>query len=333
VRPPFHILAAIREFEQIPIGERTRRRRSSAGGSHQRQEDAHRKAPRLFGRKWREQEALIGKRATTLLSLVLAMGCTVTTQQSPEAQRAAQRRSELNAKRLASQEERETREKLWTMTPIVREAIREGDCSKVSTAQAVISMVDSLPDQSSDFLFTDDRADAKRLIETCQRMKPASGLAVFGRMTEKRDDIDHRIFYTHKAFSCLERGADSKLEVYIGQVFGEAPYLRLRARYGGGDWIFAQAFTIASATHRYDFAARFDRDHYTDVWETADIPVDGKVMAAVRSLIKNGGTVRFRGRKGYMDYVLTPVDRAALRDVLQAFAQLGRSSPPFPASR
>jgi len=107
------------------------------------------------------------------------------------------------------------------------------------------------------------------------------------------------------------------------------PWLRLKIRYYGSDWLFVESFFVVVDGERFDKAyAEFERDHGGgDVWEWYDESPTAKDLEMIKKIISSKkATIRFVGRQYHRDHVIDTNEKRALQSVLDAYEALAEGS-------
>ncbi|PHS63050.1 MAG: hypothetical protein COB09_12510 [Thalassobium sp.] len=102
----------------------------------------------------------------------------------------------------------------------------------------------------------------------------------------------------------------SSYQIYLGYN-DERYFFRVKVKYYGDSWIFADRITISADEFRWrSESIPFKRDHHADVWEWIDIPLDDHfVNFSYRLSESEFSVVRFNGEKYYSDLELTNRER------------------------
>lgn len=152
-----------------------------------------------------------------------------------------------------------------------------------------------------------DKAEAKKLL---------AGLA------KEVDKIEGITWYKHKSISSLPK---NQLYFYFGIKEGRPTALRSVMMYYGDDWIFAEKYVIAAGNRpQLRGSARFNRDHTTTVWETADVVVDDKMADVLMAMLQtNDVTLRLQG-KYVKDIKLSKAQTKAAVETLKAYAAVNK---------
>lgn len=114
--------------------------------------------------------------------------------------------------------------------------------------------------------------------------------------------------------------------VYIGKREGAKPWMRLRIQYFSDEWLFINSFVVVADGQRFEkSAARFKRDNDHRVWEWYDENLSDSDLVMIRAVVNSRNSIiRFNGENYYEDKQITSAQKAALRNVLDAYAALDK---------
>lgn len=84
-------------------------------------------------------------------------------------------------------------------------------------------------------------------------------------------------------------------------------FFRVKLKYYGSDWIFANSITVSANDFRWRSGPLpFKRDHYAEVWEWVDVPLDAHYVSISERLSNSDfAVIRFHGKSYYSDLELT----------------------------
>jgi hypothetical protein len=148
--------------------------------------------------------------------------------------------------------------------------------------------------------------------------------AALSKMKKKYDKFEKITWYTDK--STPENNNVNSFNIYIGKNDGDAlPYLRLKVQYAGGDWLFIKGYSLMVDGKIYDYPSiNFERDHYTTVWEWADVAVGNGGTGILRTIADSKETtIRYAGQKYTHDRAITKKEKESIKNVLDAYQALG----------
>lgn len=158
----------------------------------------------------------------------------------------------------------------------------------------------------------------------------AAAKKLLSGMYVQEDKVRGMSFYYPSAFpyytSSNKWAVDKRSFVlpYMGMQ-GDDVWLRLLCHYTGDDWIFFEKITFAVDDQRfYKYFSYYDvtRDNGGgDVWEYVDIDVGSSEIALLQAIADSNTTIiRFEGDDYYRDVTVTSKDKAAIKEMLQAYA-------------
>jgi hypothetical protein len=163
------------------------------------------------------------------------------------------------------------------------------------------------------------RLEAERKQKQAEERRLAVALS---KMSKKVDTIEHITWYRDR--SSPKYTNHNAFFLYIGeQEFG--PFLRLRLQYTADDWLFIQSFMVVADGRRFDYdPVDFKRDHDSEIWEWYDENATGRDLEMVKAVIaSHNAVVRYIGQYYKRDRTITAAEKAALRNVLDAYKVLG----------
>lgn len=168
-------------------------------------------------------------------------------------------------------------------------------------------------------------AEARRLeAERVKRVQEERRLAAaLGRMYQTVDAIENITWYRDRSSPRHENA--NGFYLYIGKRSGSDPWLRLRVQYNAEDWLFIQSFLVVADGQRFEYPeVNFERDHSGGrIWEWYDEPATSSDLDLVNAIIgSKSAVIRFNGRQYRRDRTITASEKAALRNVLDAYKVL-----------
>jgi hypothetical protein len=170
------------------------------------------------------------------------------------------------------------------------------------------------------------KAEAEREAQEARARKAEEGrrlATALQKMAKKTDKVEGVDWYRDK--SSPQFTNYNGFFLYIGKKGSQAPWLRLRIQYNADDWLFIESFLIVADGKRFDFpAATFERDNDSEIWEWYDEPASTSDIQMIRAVIDSKeAVIRLNGRQYRKDKTITSAQKAALRNVLDAYKALG----------
>jgi hypothetical protein len=149
----------------------------------------------------------------------------------------------------------------------------------------------------------------------------ASASTAIQKMRKKEDKIQGISWFMDK--STPDTNNRNNVHLYIGQK-GTQVWLRLKLQYASDSWLFVKAYIVAADDKRFERRARFERDHHTTIWEWHDTTAGPSELEIVQAIIAaKEVTIRYVGDKYYDDRKVSPQEKQALKNVLEAYLALG----------
>ncbi|WP_415376799.1 hypothetical protein [Patiriisocius sp. Uisw_017] len=146
-------------------------------------------------------------------------------------------------------------------------------------------------------------------------------------MRTKYDDINEITWYRDK--TSPQYNNYNGFFGYFGKSNTGIPFLRLRIQYAADDWLFIESYIIKVDGITYTIEEEKYGEIETDngsggVWEWLDRAVSEDELQIMRA-VANGKDVkiRFNGKQYRKDKTINSTQKAALRNVLDAFDALG----------
>jgi len=175
-----------------------------------------------------------------------------------------------------------------------------------------------------------DAADEPKATTKSSTSK-AANLDVLQKMRQHEDKIEGVTWYHDKSTSSTPNR--NNVYLYIGRK-GAQVWLRLRMQYAGDSWLFINGFIVAADDKRFERRARFQRDYHTTIWEWHDTVVGQEELEIVQAIIAaKNVTIRYSGDKYYSDRKVSPQEKQALKNVLDAYAALRGVADTHPEPR
>lgn len=154
---------------------------------------------------------------------------------------------------------------------------------------------------------------------------------VLANLLIKRDDARGITWYTHRSAPAY---ANSKnwIELYFGKRDDGTLFLRTKVYYVGFDWLSIEKYVVEtdSGTETLfrdlpGLGVHRDKGAYW-VAEWVDLPVSSLDVTTIRAIIASRQPVlRYEGLHDQRDRAITPEEKQALQDVLDAYVGLGGS--------
>ncbi len=121
----------------------------------------------------------------------------------------------------------------------------------------------------------------------------------------------------------------TRLITYFGKKKSNSPWLRMKLRYWGEDWLFIKSYFIVVDGKRYTFKkVNFKRDNSSSsIWEWNDRRVNKNDLVMLKHIAKSkNAVVRFQGQKYHSDHTISSDEKKAIQHVLNAFQQVKNTS-------
>ena len=174
----------------------------------------------------------------------------------------------------------------------------------------------TVPDSSSGIRHDTHEADTTRAL---------------ANLLTKRDDAKGITWYTHRLAPTY---ANSKnwIELYFGKRDDGTLFLRTKIYYVGFDWLSIEKYVVETDSGTETLfrdlprlGVHRDKGAYW-VAEWVDLPVSSSDVTTIRAIIASRQPVlRYEGLHNQRDRAITPEEKQALQDVLDAYVGLGGS--------
>lgn len=173
---------------------------------------------------------------------------------------------------------------------------------------------------------SEEKAEAERKAEEARARKTQEERRIatsLQKMTKKTDKVEGVDWYRDK--SSPQYTNYNGFFLYIGKQDSQSPWLRLRIQYNDDTWLFVESFLVVADGKRFDYpAARFERDNDSEIWEWYDEPTSSSDLEMIRAVVESKeAVIRLNGRQYRKDKTITAAQKAALRNVLDAYKALG----------
>lgn len=163
-----------------------------------------------------------------------------------------------------------------------------------------------------------DQAEEKKVA----REKEARLAEATRKMSKDYDKVEGITWYkdasTHPYFSSLH--------LYYGKKGSGSPWLRMRLRYYGDDWVFAKSFVVVADGQRYE-RNNLEFQHESgsgSVWESFDESASDADLTMVKAVISSKEAIlRFSGDQHNNDHQISSQEKKALQNVLDAYVASG----------
>lgn len=148
------------------------------------------------------------------------------------------------------------------------------------------------------------------------------------KMRVKYDEVTEITWYFDRTTPAYDN--TNNVCLYIGKEEYSDPWLRLRIRYAGEDWLFIERYTfkVDNIAHTIEVGYfEVERDNRAgQVWEWYDCPVTANELRLVRAIILSEKTIlRYEGDTYHKDRVITSAEKKALENVLNLYEAMGGS--------
>lgn len=147
--------------------------------------------------------------------------------------------------------------------------------------------------------------------------------AALQKVSKKTDKVEGIDWYSDKSSPSYNNA--NAFHLYIGKRPDRDPWLRLRIQYLGDKWLFISSFIVIADGNRFERPrAKFKRDHDTKIWEWYDESPTAADLVMIQAIIESkDAVIRFNGQQYHDDRKITPAQKAALQNVLDAYKVLG----------
>lgn len=152
----------------------------------------------------------------------------------------------------------------------------------------------------------------------------AERAAALGKMRVEKDKVEGTTWYYDKTTSKYLDA--NSFYIYLSQATTPPPGVRLHIQYSASDWIFFQTILVKADDQTFKFLAPDPQRHVNEgsVSEWVDVPVDtGHVPMLLAVADAKNVTVRLTGPQFQKDRQLSPNEKRAFRNVLNAYHALG----------
>jgi hypothetical protein len=156
-----------------------------------------------------------------------------------------------------------------------------------------------------------------------QAREAATQAAALKAMVKRTDKIDGIDWYRDRSSPAYNNR--NGFFIYIGKKSNSAPWLRLRVQYHAEDWLFVRGFVVVADGQRFERGPLvFERDNDTMIWEWYDTDVDATDLILLNAVANSKqATIRFNGQQYRTDRAISSSEKAAIRNVLNAYRALG----------
>lgn len=163
-------------------------------------------------------------------------------------------------------------------------------------------------------------AEAERMKQQQEDQRLAVALQKMNKTTDKLEGID---WFRDKSSPVYTN--QNGFFLYIGNRGGSLPSLRLRIQYFAKKWLFIESFVMFADSHRFERnRVKFERDNNSEIWEWYDEPLTDADLEMIKAVIvSKESVIRFNGRQYKVDKTITPTQKTALQNVLDAYNALG----------
>jgi hypothetical protein len=144
-------------------------------------------------------------------------------------------------------------------------------------------------------------------------------------LSRLRTDVDKFEDVTWYYSKSTPNYVDNKaLYLYVGQRKNERPWIRMRVRYSGDNWIFSELAEVSNDGVKEVLVGPggdWKHDNASGaVWEWVDVvPTGDQLLTLRRTAAAKSSTVRFTGDKYHADYVVSDKVKAGLLDILALY--------------
>ena len=171
---------------------------------------------------------------------------------------------------------------------------------------------------------TQSKLDA--LIKKKEEKKKMMLSLLKSEMRIEKDEVEDKIFYTHKSTPYYAN--NNMFYLYIGKG-GTYAWLRLQMRYCSDSWLFVDSITIKVDGENFYFNPSYSemkRDNGgLKIWEWYDFSPSEKDIEMIKKIINSKKTIiRFNGEKYYDDRIITSTEKYALKQVLALYEILSK---------
>ena len=162
--------------------------------------------------------------------------------------------------------------------------------------------------------------EAERFKTLQKEQRIASALK---KMTKRTDEIEGIDWYKDK--SSPRYVSQNGFFLYIGKKSTGLPWLRLGIQYADEDWLFIESFIVVADDQRFERReVEFERDSDGNIWEWYDESVTEADLKMIKAVVESkDAVIRFNGQKYRDDKKITPSQKAALKNVLEAYEAFG----------
>ena len=176
------------------------------------------------------------------------------------------------------------------------------------------------------------------VVATIEKIKKEKEMAEKMRLTNATkklessyDKIEKITWYKDKYLNsvayALKSEGPSRIELYMGKMKEGLPWLRFKIKYYGDDWVFLENYIIYIDGQKHILIppVKPEKDNYGgSVWESNDLPVTEEIKQIIKKVISSKeAIIRYIGQNSGFDYVITKVEKDAIRNVIDGFEALG----------
>ena len=146
------------------------------------------------------------------------------------------------------------------------------------------------------------------------------------KLFRDEDKIENHSWYKDYGFMLRDiQGKETGISAYMGRGKDNSIVLRYKFQYKDKEWLFINSIIIAADNERFEKQNITSKteNNYSVIKEWYDILAldeDLKIMKAI--INSKETTIRFKGNTAYSDYVVTTEEKAALKNVVEAYETL-----------
>ena len=159
-----------------------------------------------------------------------------------------------------------------------------------------------------------------KIVDDLERQKAAERRLALSRLSKRFDSFQDVTWYSSPS-SPRYRNANG-FYLYFGVSGTSKLPLRLVMQYYSSDWLFIESAKVNVDGTVYTFSATdWERDNDSNIWEWSDEVLDDRAL--IEQIIKSkSAVIRFEGRQYYDNRTISSSQKAALKQVLQAYDAL-----------
>lgn len=145
---------------------------------------------------------------------------------------------------------------------------------------------------------------------------------VLKKLRTQYDDINGITWYFDKSTPVQDNVKN--IHLYFGMEKTGKPWLRLKIRYAGSNWLFIHSYIIKTDDGSFTIPVSFtdvNRDNgYYGVKEYYDTEVNEEIMKIVKSIINSKiAKIRYLGQQYKYDKMISSSEKEAMENVLYAY--------------